>query len=109
VNFKDFFSPSLKQPVQKRHMHPIGRDVSSHPQTPGKFVPDMHQTKHTNQKVTLLKNKQSGKITLTNKDVQQIEKEFAPLKFDPNKPKKLGNTGIIIKFDININKPVLEK
>jgi len=90
-------------------MHPIGRDPMSHPQSPGKFVPDVHRTVHSNQKVAQLKNKTNGKIALTVKDIQQIENEFPPLKYDANKPKRLGNTGIIIKFDKTINKPVIEK
>lgn len=95
--------------VKKRHMHPIGRDVSSHPQSPGKFVPDMHRTVHKNQKLNSLLNQQSGRIVLSNRDIAQIEGEFPPLKYDPSKPKKIGNTGVTLRFDTAINRPVIEK
>lgn len=52
---------------------------------------------------------QSGKIVLSNKDIAQIENEFPPLKFDPSKPKKIGNTGVTLRFDASMNRPIIEK
>lgn len=90
-------------------MHPVGHDPSSHPNTPGKFVPDMHKSKQQNQKVAALKNRQTGRIVLNDKDIAEIEKEFPPLKYNSKQPKNLGNTGIVIKFDTLLQKPVIEK
>jgi hypothetical protein len=109
VNFKDYFNKKSIEPTKKRHMHPIGRDVSSHPLTPGKFVPDMHRTIHKNQKLNNLMKQQTGKVVLSKKDIAQIEQEFPPLRFDPSKPKKIGNTGVTLKFDASMNRPIIEK
>jgi hypothetical protein len=109
VNFKDYFNNKSVEPVKKRHMHPIGRDVSSHSQSPGKFVPDMHRTVHKNQKLSSLMTQQTGKTVLSKKDIAQIESEFPPLRYDPSKPKKIGNTGVTLKFDSLMNRPIIEK
>lgn len=109
MNFKDYYGASINVGPQKRHMHPIGRDVSSHPQSPGKFVPDMHKTVKENPKLKVLKTKDSGRFVLNDKEISDIEKEFPPLKYDPKKPKRIGNTGITLKFDYLLQKPVIEK
>ena len=106
MTFKDFFNGKVGP--DKRHMAPVIRDVSSHPKHPGRTVPHMHRTKHKNQKVESLLSKPSGKYVLNNREVAQIEGEFH-FKFDNNKPKKLGNTGVVIRFDPTIQRPVLEK
>jgi hypothetical protein len=66
------------------------------------------RTKNKNQKVEQLKRQQSGKITLNKSDITQIQSEFQA-QLDVNKPKKLGNTGITLRYDASINAPVLEK
>lgn len=106
MTFKDFFKG--KTGTDKRHMHPVGRDVSSHPKHPGRFVPHMHRTENKNQKVASLLSKPSGKYALNDREIAQIEGEFH-FKFDKDKPKKLGNTGVTVKFDPILQRPVLEK
>ena len=89
-------------------MKDVVPDASSHPQTPGKTVPEYMRTKNKNQKVEQLKRQQGGRISLNKNDVAQIEGEFQA-RLDVNKPKKLGNTGITLRYDASINAPVLEK
>jgi len=106
MTFKDFYKGKIG--TDKRHMHPIVRDVSSHPKHPGRTVPHMHRSNHRNQKVKSLLSKPSGRYVLNDKELRQIQTEFH-LGFDNEKSKKLGNTGITLRFDPLIGKPVLEK
>jgi len=108
MTFKDYYTEKIHIGMQKRHMNPIGRDVSSHSKHPGRFVPHMHRTMKKNQKVESLLNRPSGKMVLNVHDITEIEKEFN-LNFDQQAPKKLGNTGITIKFDPVLYKAILEK
>jgi len=119
MTFKDYFAkssglknkqpkPGLKIGVQKRHMNPIGRDVSSHSKHPGRFVPHMHRTINKNQKVEGLLLKTNGRAVLNDAEIKQIEDEFG-VKYSSTTPKKLGNTGISLRFDPTLNKAVLEK
>ena len=78
-------------------MHPIGRDVSSHPKHPGRFVPHIHRTKIENVKFKKLKDNNSKKEILNHNDIQQLKKLYS-FNLNPNKPVKLGNTGISIVF-----------
>lgn len=106
MTFKDFYKGKIG--TDKRHMHPIGRDASSHPKHPGRFVPHMHRTEHKNQKVEGLLKKITGKAILNAAEISQIEDEFG-VKYSSTTPKKLGNTGISLRFDPIIGKAVLEK
>ena len=108
MTFRDYYTENIHIGMQKRHMNPIGRDVSSHSKHPGRFVPHMHRTMKKNQKVESLLNRPSGKRVLNVHDIAEIEKEFN-LNFDQQAPKKLGNTGITIKFDPVLYKAILEK
>lgn len=108
MTFKKYYIENTDIGMKKRHMNPIGRDVSSHSKHPGRFVPHMHRTIKKNQKVESLLNKPSGRIVLNVHDIAEIEKEFN-LNFDQQAPKKLGNTGITIKFDPILYKAILEK
>ncbi len=108
MTFRDYYTENIHIGMQKRHMNPVGRDVSSHSKHPGRFVPHMHRTMKKNQKVESLLNKPSGRIVLNVQDIAEVEKEFN-LNFDVQSPKKLGNTGITIKFDPVLYKAILEK
>jgi hypothetical protein len=108
MTFKEYYIENIDIGMKKRHMNPIGRDASSHSKHPGRFVPHMHRTVKKNQKVESLLNKPSGKMVLNVQDIAEIEKEFN-LNFDQQAPKKLGNTGITIKFDPILYKAILEK
>jgi len=96
TSFRDFFK--IQTGTQKRHMHPIGRDVSSHPKHAGRFVPHMHRAKLENNKFKRVKAGHSKREMLTKQDIKDLRKLY---KFDlnPNHPIKLGNTGISIVFD----------
>jgi len=116
---RNSFNPNINnkgEAVKSRHLNlisipdhsPAKRQVKNM----AKFVPDSHRTVHSNNAVkTLLDNSSTpkGPIKITDADIKQIEVEFSPVKYDPNKPKKLGNTGIILRYDRGLNSPVLEK
>jgi len=106
-SFRNFFNKTVAG-VEHRHMKDVVPDASSHPQSPGKTVPEYIRTKNKNQKVEELKKQQSGRITLNKSDIAQIQSEFQA-QLDIHKPKKLGNTGITLRYDASINAPILEK
>lgn len=106
-SFRNFFNKTGAG-VEHRHMKDVVPDASSHPQSPGKTVPEYMRTKNKNQKVEQLKRQQRGRIPLNKSDVAQIQSEFQA-QLDINKPKKLGNTGITLRYDASINAPILEK
>ena len=113
MTFKDYFHNKIKsreKPLEtkKRHMHPVLRDVSSHPKNPGRTVPHMHRTFKENQKVKSLKNKNNGRYVCNNNDLKEIESEFN-LNYDVKKSKSLGNTGITLRYDPLLGAPVIEK
>lgn len=93
--FEAFFLLAEKQ---ARHYHPIGRDVSSHPKHPGRFVPRMHRVKIENDKLKRIKNGMSRREVLTRFDINQL-REIYRFALTPNKSVKLGNTGIQIRFE----------
>lgn len=103
--FKDHWRKFNKKGefVKKRH-EGLGETLPSQ----SRFVPKAHRTIHKNQKVESLLRKKTGKTVLNAAEISQIEDEFG-LKYASTTPKKLGNTGIIIRFDPLIGKPVLEK
>lgn len=71
-------------------MHPVGRDPISHPQTPGKFVPDMWKSDNNAvEEFESLKKAPSGQKLINYKKAAKLRTKF-PLQKDG----KLGNTGI---------------
>jgi hypothetical protein len=92
------FSEFFKVEMQKRHMHPIGRDVSSHPKHAGRFVPHMHRTKMENAKLARLKNGNSTREVLHPQDIRELQRVFR-FDLDPNHEVKLGNTQIRVVYD----------
>ena len=110
LELKDLLKPKQKKPkseMKARHMHPIGLDPNSHPKHPGRFVPKMHQVKQENPKLTRMKSGGSKREILASWDVKQIIRQFN-ISPDINIPKKLGNTGIVMKFDPRYKKFILE-
>lgn len=103
--FKDHWRKFNKKGdfVKKRH-EGMGSTLASQ----SRFVPKAHRTLHRNQKVQSLLRKNTGKVILNNSEIKQIENEFK-VKYTSTTPKKLGNTGISMRFDPVIHKPVLEK
>ena len=93
MNFKDYYNAKSVEPVKKRHMHPIGRDPSSHPKSPGKFVPDMWRSNNnTVNEFEYLKNVESGVKTINKAKADKLCKQFSITSM----PGTLGNTGITI-------------
>lgn len=112
------FNPNINNKgefVKSRHLNTTGipdhSPANRQVKNAAKFVPDSHRTVHSNNKIKTLLNNNSSRapIPLTDSDIRQIEAEFPQVKYDPNKPKKLGNTGIILRYDRALNRPVLEK
>jgi hypothetical protein len=103
--FKDHWRKFNKKGdfVSKRH-EGLGTTIASQ----SRFVPKSHRSIHKNQKVVGLLRKTSGKTILNSAEIKQIEDEFN-IKYTSTTPKKLGNTGISLRFDPVIQKPVLEK
>ena len=103
--FKDHWRKFNKKGnfVKKRH-EGLGATLPSQ----SRFVPKAHRTIHKNQKVEGLLRKTQGRVVLNTAEIKQIEDEFN-LKYASTTPKKLGNTGIILRFDPLIGKAVLEK
>lgn len=89
--------------VKKRH-EGLGETLPAQ----SRFVPDAHKTIHKNQKVEGLLRKTSGRAILNAAEIRQIEDEFG-VKYSSTTPKRLGNTGISLRFDPTIGKAVLEK
>lgn len=103
--FKDHWRKINKKGefVKKRH-EGLGTTLASQK----RFVPKAHQTILQNQRVLSLLRKNSGKVIINSSDIKKIEDQFN-LKYSSTTPKKLGNTGISLRFDPTIGKPVLEK
>jgi hypothetical protein len=106
VSFKDYFGLKIKEPVKKRHMHPIGRDPMSHSKTPGKFVPDMWKTKNdTVEEFESLKQSAQGQRLINHVKAAKLKIKF-PLKSDG----MLGNTGIsLTQHPANPNLFIIKK
>jgi hypothetical protein len=121
-SFKVFFERNAFNPninskgdfVKSRHLNITGvpdhSPTSRQSKNVAKFVPDSHRTIHSNNKLkALLNNGSTAPVKITDADVRQIEAEFPPVKYDPSKPKKLGNTGVVLRYDHALNSPVIEK
>ena len=58
-------------------MHAIGRDVSSHSKSPGKFVPDMWKSNpNAIQEFESLKQQDSGTKIINQRKAKQLMKQF---------------------------------
>lgn len=104
-SFKEHFRKFNKagEFVQKRH-----EGLGATPASQAKFVPDCHRANQGNQKLELMKRKASGFVSVTMNDIKEIEQEFN-IQYNPSIPKKIGNTGITLRFDQKLQTPVLEK
>jgi len=103
--FKDHWRKFNKKGnfVKKRHE---GLGATKASQT--RFVPMCHRSTNDNQKVKGILRKNSGKVVLNRADIKQIENEYN-LKYSSTTPKKLGNTGVVLRYDPTIRRVVLEK
>jgi len=74
------------------------------------LIPKIHQVDpDSNTKVDLLLKKQSGMFVLDGNDVKGIIRTFRVSDLTPVEPKQLGNTGIAIYFDPNLQKYCIKK
>jgi len=103
--FKDHWRKFNKKGdfVKKRH-EGLGATLPSQ----SRFVPKAHQTILQNQRVLSLLRKKTGKVVVNSADIKDIEDQFN-LKYSSTTPKKLGNTGISLRFDPVLGKAILEK
>lgn len=119
IDFNDWYKmPKLKpaKPVEKkdpserraRHMHPIGRDPHTRKVHPGDFVPVYHRPVIENPKLKRIKKNKSKLEILHKRDVKEICDQFH-IKPNVSQEKKLGNLGVIMKFDHLRNKFILQR
>lgn len=103
--FKDHWRKFNKKGefVKKRH-EGLGATAASQK----RFVPKAHQTEQRNQKVLSLLRKNHGRAILNKYELKQVQNEFK-VKYSSTTPKKLGNTGIVLRFDPSVGHAVLEK
>lgn len=106
-SFKRFWQPA-GQGVEHRHLKDIVPDANSHPKSPGKTVPEYCRTVMGNNKVNKLKSQQSGRYPLTQPEIDELQKMFN-VEYSTTQSKKLGNTGITLRFDPKLNSAVIEK
>ena len=73
-------------------------------------VPDMHRPDpKAIQSFNVLKSSTNGRKALSQVEVQKLCKQFSISRLNTREPKKLGNTGILLKFDPTLNGYVLLK
>ncbi|NBW57093.1 hypothetical protein EBR43_04780 [bacterium] len=73
-------------------------------------VPDMHKVDPKSiQAFNDLKVANSGRKALSQDEVQRLCKQFGISRLNANEPKKLGNTGVVMKFDPTLRGYVLLK
>jgi len=101
IGFKD---PS--QPTERHRKIIKDPGFRKHTQT----VPDMHKgDPRSIQALEDLKTSATGRKSLTPTELQKVISMFHLVRMDPSTPKSLGNTGIILKFDPQLNGYILEK
>jgi len=73
-------------------------------------VPDMHRPDpKAIQSLEDLKKSTNGRKVLNQDEVQKISKQFGISRLNSLGPKRLGNTGIVLKFDPHARGYVIEK
>ncbi|NBO99088.1 MAG: hypothetical protein EBU90_03040 [Proteobacteria bacterium] len=103
----NFFKASGMKPTQRHRQHiPKDPGFRKHAQT----VPDMHKIDPKSlQMLDDLKVSNSGRKVLSQDELQKVCTQYGVSQLNPSAPKKLGNTGILLKFDPNVRGYVLEK
>lgn len=102
----NFFKASGMQPTQRHRKVIKDPGFRKYAQT----VPDMHKIDpKSSQALTDLKISNSGRKVLSQDELQKVCTQYGIARLQPAEPKKLGNTGILLKFDPNLRGYVLEK
>lgn len=100
--------PKLKNPDKPtaRHMRHVVKDPGfrKHAQT----VPDMHRADPTAIQKVNNPGAFTGARKLSEDELQQICKKYGITRLNANNPKKIGNTGQVIKFDSNLRGYVIQ-
>ena len=97
-----------KEKYKPRHRKSIIRDPGTRKHT--RTIPVMH-TKDPNEPLSLrdLKNTKSGRKTLNQDELEKIKSRYNISNLHDNKPKKLGNTGIVLQFDPSVRGYIIQK
>lgn len=100
--------PKTKNPDKptERHMRSVVKDPGfrKHAQT----VPDMHKADTTAIQKVNNPGATTGTGKLSEDELQKICKKYGITRLNPNSPKKIGNTGQVIKFDPNLRGYVIQ-
>ena len=73
-------------------------------------VPDMHKVNpNAIQPLEDLKKSTNGKRILSQDEIEKIAKQFGVSRLSSMAPKKLGNTGIVMRYDPDARGYVIEK
>ena len=88
-----------------RHMQPVVRDPGfrKHPQ----LVPTYQKAKNKIHKVEAAKT--GARQVLSQNEIEDVRKRYNLSALHPSAPKKLGNTGVMIKFDPQLRGYILHK
>jgi len=98
--------PNFFKPTERHRKIIKDPGFRKHTQT----VPDMHRVDaKALQSLQDLKMTNSGRKALTPSEVQKLSQQFGISRLNPNTPKSLGNTGILLKFDPNLRGYILQK
>ena len=111
-SFGKFYRAGEQKGVEHRHLKDVIPDANSHSKSPGKTVPEYCRTKQVNNKYDSLLKKAHGSYVLSKRDILEIQKQHPQFDFeftDNQKPKKLGNTGIIVSFDPSTRRAYISK
>lgn len=73
-------------------------------------VPDMHKVDPKSiQAMNDLRTSNTNRKALSQDEIQKICTKYGISRVNPNTPKSLGNTGILLKFDHNLGGYILQK
>ena len=98
--------PNFSKPTERHRKIIKDPGFRKHTQT----VPDMHRVDpKALQSLQDLKMTNSGRKALTPSEVQKLSQQFGISRLNPNTPKSLVNTGILLKFDPNLRGYILQK
>lgn len=98
--------PNFDKPTQRHRKIIKDPGFRKHAQT----VPDMYRVDPKSlQMLDDLKTANSGRKALLQSEIQKICQQYGISRLNPQTPKSLGNTGILLKFDPNLRGYILEK
>ena len=117
-SIEDVFDTQLDKSDLKDKFRPDGTSRARHMKgmtginrsTGQNLIPDIHKVdQESNNKVDLLLQKQTGRFILDGNDIKGIVHRYRVTDLTPVEPKQLGNTGITIYYDRNLQKYCIKK